>query len=183
MTYAEQLKDPRWQKKRLEVMEREGFKCQTCEAEHKTLHAHHLCYHKGMKPWEYALEDLSCLCEECHCKVEARLKSIRRLSALHWSIDPGRMIDVILYASQPPPDDDQSHEYLGYLCSALSSALASYRRLVRGDEDDPENFIKVADWLLEMANNWERTAYRHYILTKDQRAGLALEKAKVEEDA
>jgi len=30
VTYAEKLKDPRWQKKRLEIMERDEWTCQWC---------------------------------------------------------------------------------------------------------------------------------------------------------
>jgi len=30
MTYAEQLKSPKWQKKRLNIMERDQFRCQDC---------------------------------------------------------------------------------------------------------------------------------------------------------
>lgn len=66
LSYAEMLKDPRWQKKRLEVMQRDGFICQHCLSEDKPLQVHHLVYEKDKKPWEYADEDLITLCEECH---------------------------------------------------------------------------------------------------------------------
>lgn len=65
-TYIELLKDPRWQKKRLEIMQRDGFKCQHCLATDKSLQVHHLVYHKGAKPWEYKDEELITLCEHCH---------------------------------------------------------------------------------------------------------------------
>lgn len=39
--YSQLLKDPRWQKKRLEILDRDDWKCTHCEAEHKTLHVHH----------------------------------------------------------------------------------------------------------------------------------------------
>lgn len=66
MTYAEKLKDPRWQKKRLEILNRDGFKCTRCESEKKTLHVHHLYYNKGFEPWEARSEHLETLCEDCH---------------------------------------------------------------------------------------------------------------------
>lgn len=65
-TYSELLKDPRWQKKRLEIMQRDDFKCQHCFATDKSLQVHHLVYHKGAKPWEYKNEELITLCEHCH---------------------------------------------------------------------------------------------------------------------
>jgi hypothetical protein len=63
--YLEKLKDPRWQKLRLRVFEREGFKCQCCDNDKETLHVHHLIYSKG-EPWEAPIETLECLCESCH---------------------------------------------------------------------------------------------------------------------
>lgn len=66
LSYAEMLKDPRWQKKRLEVMQRDGFRCQHCLSEDKELQVHHLTYHRGTKPWEYKDEELITLCERCH---------------------------------------------------------------------------------------------------------------------
>lgn len=66
VSYAELLKDPRWQKKRLEVMQRDGFRCQHCLREDKELQVHHLLYRKGAKPWEYKNEELVTLCKRCH---------------------------------------------------------------------------------------------------------------------
>jgi hypothetical protein len=65
MTYAEKLKDPRWQRRRLEVLSRDGFTCRDCGDSKKTLHVHHCHYCKGA-PWETPLELLLTLCGECH---------------------------------------------------------------------------------------------------------------------
>lgn len=65
-TYAELLQDPRWQKRRLEIFNRANFACEFCGATDKTLHAHHLIYIKGAKPWEYDEAQLACLCADCH---------------------------------------------------------------------------------------------------------------------
>lgn len=69
-TYAEKLRDPRWQKKRLEVMEFDGFTCRRCGAKDKTLNVHHMFYEKGKAPWEYDFQTLITLCEGCHASVE-----------------------------------------------------------------------------------------------------------------
>ena len=66
MTYAEKLKDPRWQRKRLEIMEASKFSCSRCSADDATLHVHHCYYEKGLMPWEYPNESLKCLCDWCH---------------------------------------------------------------------------------------------------------------------
>lgn len=65
-TYLELLRDPRWQRKRLEVMERADFACEECGDKSTTLNVHHKLYRKGAMPWEYADEELGCLCETCH---------------------------------------------------------------------------------------------------------------------
>lgn len=63
-TYSEKLKDPRWQRKRLEVMQRANWRCELCGDPLSTLHVHHLGYERGKEPWEH--EDLACLCEHHH---------------------------------------------------------------------------------------------------------------------
>lgn len=65
-SYYELLRDPRWQKKRLEVLSRSNFSCEECCAKDKTLNVHHIQYRKGAKPWEYDESELASLCEDCH---------------------------------------------------------------------------------------------------------------------
>ena len=80
-TYSEKLKDPRWQKKRLEVMERDGFTCRDCGATHKTLHVHHCMYEKG-EPWETDSRFLLTLCEDCHDERGPQEADAKRALAL-----------------------------------------------------------------------------------------------------
>ncbi|MDP1594149.1 MAG: hypothetical protein Q8L80_07895 [Gallionella sp.] len=65
-TYSEKLKDPRWQKLRLEVMNANGFCCEICGDAESTLHVHHKEYLKGHEVWEYEVRQLSVVCESCH---------------------------------------------------------------------------------------------------------------------
>ncbi len=65
-SYFEKLKDPRWQRRRLEIFRRDDFTCQHCGEQEKTLHVHHLVYHYSLDPWDYDGEDLKTLCEACH---------------------------------------------------------------------------------------------------------------------
>lgn len=65
-TYAELLKDPRWQKKRLEIMQRDNFMCRHCGVTDKELQVHHLSYMNGVKPWDYSDAELVTLCKDCH---------------------------------------------------------------------------------------------------------------------
>ena len=72
MTYAEQIKHPKWQQKRLEVLEAYGFTCEECRSIEKELHVHHKIYRRNRMAWEYELEEYSCLCKDCH-KEETEL--------------------------------------------------------------------------------------------------------------
>jgi len=66
MKYSEKLKDPRWQKKRLEIFQRDNWKCTECGNDQSTLHIHHEKY--SGKPWEIPNKKLKTLCEGCHLK-------------------------------------------------------------------------------------------------------------------
>ncbi len=66
-TYTEKLRDPRWQKKRLEILNRDGWKCMICGDKVGTLHVHHIFYMPGKKePWDIPDGLLITLCEDCH---------------------------------------------------------------------------------------------------------------------
>ena len=64
--YAQQLKDPRWQRKRLEILNRDEWACVNCGSKDKTLHVNHKRYERGKSPWEYPDSLLETLCEDCH---------------------------------------------------------------------------------------------------------------------
>lgn len=70
MTYAKKLQNPKWQRKRLEVLNRDGFTCQLCGDKETQLEVHHKKYVAGM-PWESPLSDLQTLCRHCHGVIEA----------------------------------------------------------------------------------------------------------------
>lgn len=63
--YGEKLKNPQWQKLRLQILERDGWACQSCFDEGKTLQVHHCYYAKG-DPWNTPPNCLITLCEDCH---------------------------------------------------------------------------------------------------------------------
>lgn len=65
-TYRRKLADPRWQKRRLEVFHRCGWKCSACGTKSEELHIHHRYYISGREPWKYGDFALVALCHECH---------------------------------------------------------------------------------------------------------------------
>jgi hypothetical protein len=64
--YSRKLKDPRWQRRRLEIFQRDDWRCTNCWARDKTLHCHHIEYISGADPWDHSPEMLTTLCETCH---------------------------------------------------------------------------------------------------------------------
>jgi len=64
MTYLEKLKSPQWQKKRLEILQRDSFTCQLCSDTETELQVHHLKY--TGEPQDAPNEDLQTLCKHCH---------------------------------------------------------------------------------------------------------------------
>jgi hypothetical protein len=112
-SYYELLKRPKWQKKRLEILERANFECEDCGTGEVTLQVHHSYYEKNLAPWEYPDESLHCLCENCHRKLQDLQTLLQRLigklelsdiemligyaCALEASIYPMVVIDVFSY--------------------------------------------------------------------------------------
>lgn len=91
-TYRQKLQDPRWQKRRLQILEKHGFRCQLCNAGEKMLTVHHVNYTRGKEPWEYPDKDLMCLCAECHTQVEqVIIPELRRLAV---TVSPVVSFDV-----------------------------------------------------------------------------------------
>jgi hypothetical protein len=68
LSYSDKLKDPRWQKKRLEIMQRDNFCCSMCGDNEITLAIHHKQYNG--EPWQAHNDDLTTLCYVCHTVVE-----------------------------------------------------------------------------------------------------------------
>lgn len=70
MKYSDKLRDPRWQKKRLEILEAAAFTCEDCGNKENELQVHHCFYAKGREPWEYNRNSLICVCVDCHLRRE-----------------------------------------------------------------------------------------------------------------
>lgn len=69
MTYQQQLKDPRWQRLRLSVFERDNWECTKCQDTKSELQVHHKQYIAGFKAWNYSTDMLVTLCVNCHYNV------------------------------------------------------------------------------------------------------------------
>ena len=79
-SYSEKLKDIRWQKKRLQVLERDGWRCRDCGCKDQTLHVHHCHYERG-GPWQTPNDLLMSLCEDCHETRQSLESDARKMLA------------------------------------------------------------------------------------------------------
>jgi len=99
MDYKDKLKDPRWIKRRREIMERDNHRCMICGEDSVLLNVHHLLYRKYAEPWEYDDRELVTLCEDCHkmvhdksIKLEVRRSKISGRYRLCYGIDSSSFI-------------------------------------------------------------------------------------------
>ena len=81
-TYREKLLDPRWQKLRLEIMQRAKFACEACASNSRTLEVHHGAYFRDKEPWEIDSMYLWCLCTDCHKRAQKTLVETKALLGL-----------------------------------------------------------------------------------------------------
>lgn len=79
-SYSDMLRDMRWQRKRLKIMERDRWRCRWCMADN-TLQVHHKRYVRGRPPWEAPDHHLITLCERCHQRATELLNRAKDVLA------------------------------------------------------------------------------------------------------
>jgi len=98
--YLAKLRDPRWQKRRLAILNRDNFTCRFCGATDKTLHVHHAHYERGKEPWEASAYLLLTLCEDCHEaeSFEARREMEQELVHAVRTVVPAQQLFLLAVA-------------------------------------------------------------------------------------
>ena len=160
--YNDKLKDPRWQRRRLEIMQRADFACEICGDRSEELHIHHKKY-RG-EPWDASDSELECLCSTCHTikhldpnKVGMAAHAIMppraainaraqgnciqwwdEMSA-YWGERRGRAIEALVRITMVNCDEK----------SDLAAAIAEMRKLAR---DAVPEYLKVQK-ILKYADN------------------------------
>lgn len=79
MTYSEKLKDPRWQKRRLELLEAADWTCRECGTKTQTLHVHHGYYKRAADPWDYPDVVMHVLCDSCHGEMQVYMAQTHQM--------------------------------------------------------------------------------------------------------
>lgn len=126
--YQKKLLDPRWQKKRLDILNRDEFTCQGCGDDKKTLHVHHRIYSPGKDPWDISDRYLVTLCCDCHeCETEAikNMKEDLLTSFAHAGILAKHLDGLVTEI----PYIDTSLHLPEVIISAIGFAISDSKRL------------------------------------------------------
>ncbi len=102
MNYKEQYQHPKWQKKRLEILERDNFTCTNCGSDEKNLHVHHFLYVKEFKVWEYDEGNLTTFCDECHSEWHETNDAIKILLSVNCDV-LNEMFEIISLLRRKSP--------------------------------------------------------------------------------
>jgi hypothetical protein len=154
-TYYEKLKDPRWQKLRLEILESAGWECESCGSDTKTLHVHHRYYVPRKEPWDYTREQLLVLCEMCHEDVTAKTRELQQIVGENEGI-----LDAVLgYArsvavmDNPAVDSECSIEVENYeIAHGIADSVHAVAEAVISHCDEHSIQLGVIRELSESAN-------------------------------
>lgn len=152
-TYSEKLKDPRWQKKRLEIMQRDEWKCQGCLNDERMLNVHHLKYISGLEPWEYEDKYYMTLCDNCHqaAHFDIEIRQTRESFNIDYFVDFIEPVWSRVYISEIEFHKGDTIIYLrdNYTLNSVHvyNLIKLFGRLKRFIERDSECslFLKLGD--------------------------------------
>ena len=140
--FGDFYKDSRWQQKRLEIMERDKWTCQSCgkSGEGVTLNVHHAYYESGKKPWEYPARCFVTWCEDCHKERHQDAKDIN-VTIARMNSKEYRGLFYMLYIAEFPRFFKMmsrffSKEHYSISDSALSSCLVGLMHQAKESEGE-----------------------------------------------
>ncbi len=93
--YGQKLLDPRWQRLRLEILNRDEWQCQACGDFESTLHVHHIEYKFGRDPWDYSPEELISYCADCHSAAEQTRADLRTKVSRLWIDEQNILLEIL----------------------------------------------------------------------------------------
>lgn len=145
--YAAKFKDPKWQKLRLEVMQRDDFACCRCGDAESHLNVHHCYYEWDNDPWEYPHSSLVTLCENCH---QEETEATPAAKAALWQV----------FASQ------------GVLCDEIGDFVNGVQWTIDGRKQHAAYVIHVLQTILHDDDAWEIAVMAHEEYEANQEALL-----------
>jgi len=179
-TYFEMLKDPRWQRRKTEILQRDNFTCQGCKSTDKTLHVHHQFYLSGNRePWDYEDAHLITLCEDCHEKATNSMALLRsglaRLGPEHHEQVRGYVDALVSYATgsklelrSPQTSDDPVFRYLNGVSDAMGWDNVNCLTVVLGRRPEAKPLLISSSEIQDrkMEDEHERMDREHEICAK-----------------
>lgn len=170
-------KHPKWQEKRLKVMDEAGFKCLICGDKDSTLNVHHISYLKNRDPWEYENNELVCLCEGCHAEMHAtedRLKEALHLyKVFSYQTVQGleELIGYLTASTQDGPFRIKAHDDDLWLYGFLIAYRCNSKEFT-ADTTDPGEFLNLRALIAAddgfIDHNWLRFYARDSLFSKAQ---------------
>ena len=127
MNFFEQYQNPRWQKIRLAIFERDDWACTSCGESTEQLHVHHDKYTSRV-PWLEPMENLRTVCGYCHEKLHPNRKGNEN--------DSEHQTPKRDHNQASSPDRPRRHHvrpvcWNGYRTGALAKAISGTRRVAR----------------------------------------------------
>ena len=162
-TYSDKLKDPRWQKKRLEIMQRDEWKCQGCGDKKNTLNVHHLRYIENKKPWEYEDMYYMTLCDECHIKahLDINVHTTRESFDIKYFVDFIEPVWIRYYFSEIEfhKGDINLRVRDGYILDGLNlhnimKVISRIKKFIRDDREQ-SLFLKLWDGMNDQVSIYD----------------------------
>lgn len=101
--YLELLRDPRWQKTRLRILERDDWKCRKCGDTRNNLQVHHKKYESRL-PWETADRFLVTLCQRCHERMTELQNETKDILAEIPVDQMAAVVDILRNSAGMAPD-------------------------------------------------------------------------------
>lgn len=157
-SYSEKLKDPRWQKMRLEILNRDEWACRCCGAKEKTLHVHHVHYNQSAEgPWDYPSTSLVTLCVDCH-EYEGTFLAASRTLLIQRVVASGfwqaSMIECLAdaFCASEPLDFSEAGVFVAHINDLLESRNAALAKL-RGESTD-KFFVDGTKWEQFLKTTW-----------------------------
>ena len=110
-TLAEKLKDPRWQTRRLKILQRDEWACQLCSDMSAILVVHHRYCIEAGDPWDAPDEAFVTLCQRCNEREQtdrehaeqALIVALRRRGAFNADLlELAAQVERVLEALRKP---------------------------------------------------------------------------------
>jgi hypothetical protein len=154
--YQETLRDPRWQRKRLKIMERDNWACAICGATDQPLNVHHLEY--SGEPWEIADSQLITVCEDDHKDIEEMVNYLRK-AVVHPKVFVGmkRICELLKdgewhyirrFLEITKEEDEEAHRPIWVILTTYISLLSESKTYSHCDKSMPATLNNLLYWCL-----------------------------------